>query len=75
MQDADAATNPAALSPTDRAREVAALLARGYLRHRTAAALSVRSPESSLEEPGDQAPPCPAGERPKRGRARKEARK
>ena len=75
MQDTDVTTEPAALSPADRAQEVAALLARGYLRHRTAVALSVRSPESSLEEPGDQAPPCPAGERPERGRARKEARK
>jgi hypothetical protein len=78
MHDADAATDladPAAMSPADRTREVAALLARGYLRHRTAAALSPRSPEKNLEEPGDHAPPCPAGERPKRGRARKEARK
>ena len=78
MQDNDAATDladPAAMSPADRTREVAALLARGYLRHRTAAALSLRSPQKSLEETGDHTPPCPAGARPKRGRARKEARK
>lgn len=75
MQDSDTATDPASLSPADRAREVAAILARGYLRHRTAAALSTSSPESSLEAPGDQAPSCSPGERPKRGRARMEARK
>lgn len=75
MPDTDAAKDPATLSPEERTREVASLLARGYLRHRTAAGLSARSPESSLEGPGDHAPPCPAGERPKRGRARKEARK
>ena len=78
MQDTDAPTDapdPASMSPPDRTREVATLLARGYLRHRTAGALSLRQPENSLAGPEDHAPPCPAGERPKRGRARKEARR
>jgi hypothetical protein len=75
MPDTDATKDPARLSPEDRAREVASILARGYLRHRTAVALSPRSPESSLESLGDQAPPCVPGESPKRGRARKEARR
>ena len=75
--------DPASMTPEERDREVAAILATGYLRLRRlradsgppAPALPPGSPEKSLEHPGDQAPPCPAGERPKRGRARKEARK
>ena len=70
-------SDPAAMTPEERAREVAALLATGYLRTRApgGAPLSPPSPQKDLEEPGDQAPPCPAGERPPRGRARKEVRK
>ena len=78
MQDTDGAAelaDPATMSPADRALEVAVILARGYLRHRTAAALSLGQPENSLEQPGDHAPPCRTGERPKRGRARMEARR
>ena len=75
--------DPAAMTPEERDLEVAAILATGYLRLRRlradsgprAPALPLGSPEKSLEQPGDQAPPCPAGERPPRGRARKEVRK
>ena len=77
MQDIDTPTEPpepASMSPSDRSREVAGILARGYLRHRTAAALSHRQPENSLAGPWDQVPPCSSGELPKRGRARKEVR-
>jgi len=76
-------TDPAAMTPEERDQEVAAILATGYLRLRRlgapgtppAAALPAGSPENSLEQPGDQAPPCVPGERPKRGRTRKEVRK
>jgi hypothetical protein len=59
-------TDPAAMTPEERTREVAAILATGYLRLRVpgGAPLSPRSPRKDLEEPGDQAPPCAAGERP-----------
>ena len=75
--------DPDAMTPEERDQEVAAILATGYLRLRRlgapgtppAAALPPGSPGNSLEPPGDQAPPCPAGERPKRGRARRSARK
>jgi len=76
-------SDPAAMTPGERDQEVAAILATGYLRQRRlgspgtppAAALPAGSPEISLEQPGDQAPPCVPGERPKRERARKEVRK
>lgn len=75
--------DPASMTPEDRDREVASILATGYLRLRRlradigppAPALPPGSPEKSLEQSGDQAPPCPAGERPPRGRTRKEVRK
>ena len=75
--------DPAAMTPEERDQEVAAILATGYLRLRRlvgpsgppAPALPPSSPQNSLEPPGDQAPPCPAGERPPRGRTRKEVRK
>jgi len=76
-------TDPASMTPEERDQEVAAILATGYLRQRRlgapgippATALPPGSPGNSLEQPGDQAPPCVPGERPKRGRARKEVRK
>ena len=72
--------DPALITPEERDREVAAILATGYLRLRRSGTPSTPplppcSPENSLEQPGDHAPPCPAGERPKRGRTRKEVRK
>ena len=74
--------DPAAMTPEERDQEVAAILATGYLRLRRLGAPSTPpdpdlppgSPESSLEQPGDQAPPCVPGERSKRGRTRKEMR-
>ena len=74
--------DPAAMTPEERDQEVASILATGYLRLRRLGAPSTPpdpalppgSPESSLEQPGDQAPPCVPGERSKRGRARKEVR-
>jgi hypothetical protein len=58
-------SDPAAMTPEERTREVAAILATGYLRLRTPGGvpLSSRSPEKDLEEPGDQAPPWVPGER------------
>ena len=81
--------DPAAMTLEERDQEVAAILATGYLRQRRlgapgtpgapgsppAAALPPGSPENSLEQPGDQAPPCVPGERQPRGRTRKEVRK
>lgn len=69
--------DPASMTPEERHREVAAILATGYLRLRApgGAPLSPRSPQRDLEEPGDHAPPFAPGERPPRGRARKEVRK
>ena len=75
--------DPASMTPEERDQEVAAILATGYRRLRRLGtpsdppdpAISPGSPENSLEQPGDQAPPCVPGERPARGRTRKEVRK
>ncbi len=57
--------DPALMTPDERAREVAAILARGYLRLRAFGAPgSVRSPENSLAQARDQPPSCAPGERP-----------
>jgi hypothetical protein len=58
--------DPASMTPEERTREVASILATGYLRLRApgGAPLSPRSPQKDLEEPGDQAPPWVPGERP-----------
>ena len=57
--------DPAQMTPEERTQEVAAILARGYLRLRAFGAPgAVRSPENSLAQPGDQPPSCAPGERP-----------
>jgi len=71
--------DPATMTPEERAREVAAILAAGYLRRRAIRVLAGPtpnpegvppgtaetpcSPENDLDEPGDQTPPCVPGER------------
>ena len=60
--------DPSSMTPEARTREVASLLARGYLRQRARGGLdTARQPENSLAQPGDQAPLCAPGERPLAG--------
>ena len=57
--------DPAAMTPEERAREVACILARGFLRRlarRPSEALT--STEKDLDVPPDHAPSCVPGERP-----------
>jgi hypothetical protein len=62
--------DPAAMTPEERAREVASILAAGYLRHRAIRAPAGAPPpvpdtspetEKGLDRPGDQAALCSPG--------------
>ncbi len=62
--------DPAAMTPEERARAVASILAAGYLRHRALRAPAGASPaapdtspetEKGLDRPGDQAALCAPG--------------
>jgi len=56
--------DPAAMTPEERALEVAGLLARGFLCLSAARAAEPRpSTGKALDVPGDHAPPCVPGER------------
>jgi hypothetical protein len=67
--------DPADMTPDERSREVAGLLARGYLRLlRKRAREPSAFTENALGESGDHAPPYVPGERQRAGRPRKEAR-
>jgi len=65
----------ATMTPEERQREVAEILARGYLRHVAARPREAPpSTENALDASGDQTPQCAPEGRPRAGSAGKEAR-
>lgn len=65
----------ATMTPEERAREVAAILARGYLRYSaTRPKQAPPSTENALDESGNQTAPCDSESRPCAGPDGKESR-